>query len=151
MRDWKSKKLLEFSPITTKLPYTDISKGILVHQILCISVDLTLSWRRSLSYRNQPIDLLCKSMDWLLYDINLRHERVSRGWTSKTIKQVRQIEGSFTSLRISLETGIAGKVRNSNVRMVLNQEGSYDRHSRKKELLKRADLHARKAFSVCIF
>ena len=33
--------------------------------------NLTLSWRRSLSYRNQ-----CKSMDWSLYDRNLRHERV---------------------------------------------------------------------------
>ena len=37
---------------------------------------LTLSWRRSLSYRNQFIDLLCKSMDWFLHDRNLRHERV---------------------------------------------------------------------------
>ena len=27
---------------------------------------LTLSWRRSLSYRNQSIDLLCKSVDWVL-------------------------------------------------------------------------------------
>ena len=25
--------------------------------------------------RNQSIDLLCKSMDWFLYDIDLRHER----------------------------------------------------------------------------
>ena len=37
---------------------------------------LTLSWRRPLSYRNQSIDLLCKSMDWLRYDNGLRHERV---------------------------------------------------------------------------
>ena len=29
--------------------------------------DLTLSWRRQLSYRNQSIDLLCKSVDWFLY------------------------------------------------------------------------------------
>ena len=38
---------------------------------------LTLSWRRSLSYRNQSIDLLCKSMDWFLYDNGPRHERVN--------------------------------------------------------------------------
>ena len=38
---------------------------------------LTLSWRRSLSYRNQSIDLLCKSMDWFLYDNGLRYERVN--------------------------------------------------------------------------
>ena len=37
---------------------------------------LTLSWRRPLSYRNQSIDLLCKSMDWFLYDNGLRHDRV---------------------------------------------------------------------------
>ena len=39
---------------------------------------LTLSWRRSLSYRNQSTDLLCKSMDWFLYDNDLRHERVKQ-------------------------------------------------------------------------
>ena len=41
--------------------------------------NLTLSWRRPLSYRDQSIDLLCKSMDWFLYDNGdngLRHERV---------------------------------------------------------------------------
>ena len=32
-------------------------------------------WRRPL-YKNQSIDLLCKSMDWFLYDNSLRHERV---------------------------------------------------------------------------
>ena len=38
---------------------------------------LPLSWRRPLSYRNQSIDLLGKSMDWFLYDNALRHERVN--------------------------------------------------------------------------
>ena len=38
---------------------------------------LNLSWRRSLLYKNQSIDLLNKSMDWFLYDKNLRHERVN--------------------------------------------------------------------------
>ena len=41
-----------------------------------IKAPLTLSWRKSISYRNQSIDLLCKSMDWILYDNSLRHERV---------------------------------------------------------------------------
>ena len=39
-------------------------------------ISLTLSRRRSLSYRNKAIDLQSKSMDWFLYDRNLRHERV---------------------------------------------------------------------------
>ena len=38
-----------------------------------LSLTLTLSKRRSLAYRNQ---LLCISMDWLLQDKDLRHERV---------------------------------------------------------------------------
>ena len=41
---------------------------------------LTLSWRRLLSYRNQPIDLLCKSIDWFLYHKDLRQERVKASW-----------------------------------------------------------------------
>ena len=37
---------------------------------------LTLLWRRSLSYRNQYIDLQSKLMDLFLYDRDLRHQRV---------------------------------------------------------------------------
>ena len=37
---------------------------------------LTPSWWKSLSYRNHSIDLLCKPMDWFLYDRGLLHERV---------------------------------------------------------------------------
>ena len=48
---------------------------------------LTLSWRRPISHRNQSINLLCKSMDWFLYDIGLRREKVNRfisfGWVLK--------------------------------------------------------------------
>ena len=40
-----------------------------------LSAKLTLSRRRSLPCRN-PIDLLCKSMDWFVYDRDLRHESV---------------------------------------------------------------------------
>ena len=36
---------------------------------------LTISWRGPLSYRNQSIELLCKSMDWFLYDNDPRHEK----------------------------------------------------------------------------
>ena len=38
--------------------------------------DLTLSWRRPLSYRNQCTDFLRKSMDWFLYHAGPYHERV---------------------------------------------------------------------------
>ena len=32
------------------------------------------SWQRSLSYRNKSIDLLSNSMNWFLYDRDLRHK-----------------------------------------------------------------------------
>ena len=50
---------------------------------------LTLSWWRPLSYRNQSIDLFCKSMDWFLYDNGLRHERV------KTLYSCRLMQSSL--------------------------------------------------------
>ena len=48
----------------------------LPHFIYSTRFSLTLSWRRSPSYRNQSIDLLFRSMDWFLYDKDLHHERV---------------------------------------------------------------------------
>ena len=39
---------------------------------------LTLSLRKSLSYRNQSINLLYKAMDSFPYDKDLRYERVKR-------------------------------------------------------------------------
>ena len=35
--------------------------------------------RRPLSYRNQSIDLLCKSIDWFLYNRDLRHV-IAEAW-----------------------------------------------------------------------
>ena len=35
--------------------------------IKVVLLNLTLLWRRSLSYRNKSIDLLCKSVAWFLY------------------------------------------------------------------------------------
>ena len=47
---------------------------------------LTLSWRRSLSYRNKSIDLLCQLMDWFLNDKGTHHEWVKRLFTHHTPK-----------------------------------------------------------------
>ena len=48
---------------------------------------LAFLWRRSLSYRNQSIDLQSNSLDWLLYDRGLRHERVKGlSWTCKVFQ-----------------------------------------------------------------
>ena len=49
--------------------------SVLLFFVACL-IYLTLSWRTPLSYRNQFINLLCKSIGWFLYDNGLRHERV---------------------------------------------------------------------------
>ena len=46
----------------------------------CFCDTLTLSWRRPLSYKTNP--LLRKSMDWFLNDNGLRHERVKGKFVS---------------------------------------------------------------------
>ena len=46
-----------------------------LHFQVFIERELTLSWQRPLSYRNQSIDLHSKSMNRFLYDNGLRHER----------------------------------------------------------------------------
>ena len=48
---------------------------------------LTLWRRRSLSYRNQSIDLQSKSVDWFLYDTDLRHERVKEQLLKKIFRK----------------------------------------------------------------
>ena len=55
--------------------HTFVSTGVLFEGAFSSCVSLTFSWRRSLSYRHQSIDLLCKSMGWFLYGRDLRHER----------------------------------------------------------------------------
>ena len=61
--------------------YLNISFPIIFYKlaikILLGNFQLTLSWRRSLPYRNQSFDLVCKSRHWFLYDRDRRHERVN--------------------------------------------------------------------------
>ena len=64
---------------------------------------LTLSWRRSLSYKNQSIDLQRKSMDWFLYDRDLRHERVKRN--SCPTQQKKYLKGTNRSLKLKFMIG----------------------------------------------
>ena len=59
-----------------KTPYLRYLKRFRIRLWHLLAFGLTLSWVRSLSHKNQSIDLQCKSMDWFLYDRNLRHERV---------------------------------------------------------------------------
>ena len=68
----------------TKVITLEVFQNIIIyHEKRC----LALSWRKSLSYRNQSIDLLCKSMDWFLYNRDLRHERFKRVNSLKSLRQ----------------------------------------------------------------
>ena len=48
---------------------------------------LTLSRWISLSYSHQSMNLLCKSMDWFLYDRDFCHERVNSGFAYHFLPQ----------------------------------------------------------------
>ena len=64
--------------------FSDVFRGYRKRPILwdgSTHIRLTRSWRRSLSYRSQFIDLPSKSLDWFLYDGDLRYERV-RYWNN---------------------------------------------------------------------
>ena len=62
---------------------------------MATNYDLTLSWRRPLSYRNHSINLGSKSMDWFLHDNGLRHERVKHA-VKKTYPRKTPIIDSFS-------------------------------------------------------
>ena len=65
--------------------------SILEQQDISLMDGSTLSWRRSLSYRTQSIDLQNKSMDWFLYDRDLRHEKIKRQLSKYKLNQTFQI------------------------------------------------------------
>ena len=67
---------------------------------------LTLSRRRSLSYRNQSIDLRSKSMGWFLCDNGLRHERVKFRYLITVYEQVSYSQfNQNLSICVSLAKG----------------------------------------------
>ena len=50
----------------------------------------SLSWQWLPSYRNQSIDLLCKSMDWFICDRDFHHQRVKWEFTIWQRERERQ-------------------------------------------------------------
>ena len=77
-----------YCPVHPGIPVFTVKpkKVFLLWIFLCRSLPLTLSWRRPLSYRNQSIDLLYKSVDWFLYDNSLRHERVNHAFVPENFQ-----------------------------------------------------------------
>ena len=72
--------------------HTKLLQRFLFFVFVIISTVLTLSWRRSLSHRNQSIRLKCKLMDWFLYNWGLRHERVNlRNFMKDALTYIKQV------------------------------------------------------------
>ena len=69
-----------------------------------------------LSYRNQSIDLLFKSIDWFLYDRNLRHERV------KLLHVLEQDRGVIRSLQTSVIILLTKIVTNINLKTLTSRK-----------------------------
>ena len=69
---------------------------------------LNLPWRRPLSYRNQSIDLQNKSVDWFLYDIGLRHERVKE--EQACTSQEKNLVNILRNIRCFLKGILAWKI-----------------------------------------
>ena len=81
---------------------TAIQKFCKTMFILVKKIRLTLSYRRSISYRNQSIGLLCKSIDWFLCDTDLIKTLEQSPWTLTVITPVKVKIGNFTSELITL-------------------------------------------------
>ena len=76
--------------------FSDVFRGSRMRSIAWN--ELTLQWRRSLSYRNQSIDLQSKSMDWFLYDRDLHHERVK--WVSLYLSVTKHWKVNWNNHRL---------------------------------------------------
>ena len=74
---------------------------------------LTLSWKSFLSHRNQFIDLLSKSMDWLLYDKDLCH---------KTVKALL-LANRLINLRIVIFIGVPKPLQLSKIETFVTNKG----------------------------
>ena len=72
-KTWGNRSL--FAEPLTRHNLLYLPKTLYHNIIVTLYTALTLSGWRPLSYRNQSIDLLGKSMDWFLYDKGLRHQR----------------------------------------------------------------------------
>lgn len=65
---------------------------------------------------------------------------------TRAIKRLRKTEGSFTSKRIFIESGITGNISNRTFRRALNRLGYSYRQTRKKGLMKESDFSKRIKF-----
>ena len=138
-----------------------------------VKIKLTLSWRRPLSYRNQSMNLLPKSMDWFLYDNGLRHERVNNSnvivtfnhfskrddikayKTTKVIRKIDNINWSFIfiikwRIQISLELYRSSHQSCSVRKGVLRNLAKFTGKHLCQNLLRMTALAGREQYTLCL-
>ena len=90
-----------------------------------LNLPLNLSWFRSLSCKNQSIDLHSKSKDWFLQHRDLSHERVKIKFINALTKALkspyRQISGTqFLSIFLNLLMELVRLIQDATISLVLN-------------------------------
>ena len=81
-----------------------VERKRILHDDINVMKHLTFSWRRLLSYRNQSIGLLCKSIDWLLYDNDLRYKHLNKGKLHLNDKGISSFVRNFRDFLNVFET-----------------------------------------------
>ena len=82
---WKAAGLCDKRKFTSFDQFEVVFEGEFA---LVLTPGLTLSWGKFLSYGNQSIDMLCKSVNWFLYDRDLRHRRDKCCLTGKQDREI---------------------------------------------------------------
>ena len=85
-----------YKPVDVHSVRNAIGESISSTSIWNIGSQLTLSRRRPILHRNQSTDLQSKSMDWFLYDIGLRHERLKYDYSyGPVVNNLKEKRGNF--------------------------------------------------------
>ena len=100
------------------------NQGIYPYEYIQVTKHLNLLWLRSLSYRNQSSDLLCKSMNWFLYDWYLHHDSVKTLFTHHIRKSVLICcKAEFAFFVVFFCLGFLSKI--FTIHMIAGERGGY--------------------------
>ena len=86
----------------------------------------TLLWKRSLSYRNQSIDLFCISVDWFHYNSDLRHEEINFDRNFSQCVKVLDIFQSAYLLTISISARNLSLSECSSLSLLVTFEATFE-------------------------
>ena len=95
-------KTIHFNDLNTLMRYHEISSNSKLSPTVMVSALLTLSCQSSLSHRNQSTDLLCKSMDWFLYDTDFPHERVTFYVTETQLRKLNHSQSVLKAAQLNI-------------------------------------------------